>query len=548
MTVENERGPGVDALRAELEALQRRCTEMEHSAVEREAQLRNFMADVPCVMFRFYSRDGRFGVHFYGGRSEAIFGITPAAATAFEEFVAQVDDRDRPRFLASVMTAVQTRSPWLFEGRFRKPSGERIWFQGNAEVAEHEGEVVASGLLRDISSRKIIEERNAHLTAVLRAIRNVNQLITKERDRDRLIARVCSTLIETRSFHGAWIALRDQAGRTIAVADAGFEDISLSFLHHVRRGLLPACGRTALLQPGAVAVECTAASCRGCPLLSACSGWAGLACRLEHEGAILGTLCASVPIQYATDAEELALFEEVAGDVAFALRTLEADSARRRAQQHLTQLASGVGHELRNPLGAIKNATFFLRMALERPEAQVAETLGILELEVATAEQILGSLLIFAHPRPPHPRRSSLNAVIADVLQRCGHPEAVQLQACLDPALPMVLIDAEQVAQGLVNIVRNAIQAMPDGGKLLVTSATEPGGVAVSFADTGCGIPEAELGRIFEPLYTTKARGIGLGLAIAKTLVEGNGGTIEAQSRPGEGSTFVTRFPAPRRE
>jgi signal transduction histidine kinase len=160
-------------------------------------------------------------------------------------------------------------------------------------------------------------------------------------------------------------------------------------------------------------------------------------------------------------------------------------------------------------------------------------------------------------------------------------PENIEVVSQLDEALPAILADPDQLRQVLGNIILNAVQAMTEGGRLVVKSeAPSPGWVAVSFTDTGVGIPEENLEKIFEPLFTTKAKGIGLGLALVKVLVEGHGGSIEVESpstefipspalskacpeprrrvegeaeglrtgKVGKGSTFTVRLPMDSRE
>jgi len=255
-------------------------------------------------------------------------------------------------------------------------------------------------------------------------------------------------------------------------------------------------------------------------------------------------------------------------------RTKELDEAQERLIRMekmaiLGQLASRVGHELRNPLAAIKNAVYFLNMVLEEPDPKVKEMLEILEKKVDTCERIICSLLDFGRTKPPAWRKADINEIVQGVLSRISVPENVNVVSQLDEALPIVRADPDQLGQAFGNIILNAIQAMPEGGQLVVkTSADsdfgEPPGlssgerlsravepsevpspewVAVSFKDTGVGIPKENLGRLFEPLFTTKAKGIGLGLAVTKTLVQGHGGTIEVQSELGKGSTFTVQLP-----
>jgi two-component system NtrC family sensor kinase len=261
------------------------------------------------------------------------------------------------------------------------------------------------------------------------------------------------------------------------------------------------------------------------------------------------------------------LYEAVQQELAERKR---AEEALRDAQEHLIrqeklavlgQLAGGVGHELRNPLGAIKNAAYFLNIALEEPEPEVKETLEILEKEVRTSERIISSLLDFARPKPPVRRKVDVNEIVREALSRAAAPDAprVAVVSQLEEGLPIILADPDQLAQVFGNIIHNGIQAMPKGGQLVVKTlevSDSPllGGegpgvrwVTVSFTDTGVGISEENLKKIFEPLFTTKSKGIGLGLAVTKTLVEGHGGSIKVESEEGKGSTFVVKLPAGRK-
>ena len=218
--------------------------------------------------------------------------------------------------------------------------------------------------------------------------------------------------------------------------------------------------------------------------------------------------------------------------------------ARQEKLAVLGQLAGGVSHELRNPLGAIKNATYFLGMALEQPEPEVKETLEILDREVTTSEHIISSLLDFVCPRPPMRRKVDINDVVQEALSRITVPENIEVVSYLDETLPMIVADPDQLSQVFGNITLNAIQAMLEGGQLVIKSTVSgPEWVAVSLADTGIGISEENLGKLFEPLITSKAKGIGLGLTLVKTLVEKHGGTIAVKSEVGKGSTFTVRLP-----
>lgn len=210
----------------------------------------------------------------------------------------------------------------------------------------------------------------------------------------------------------------------------------------------------------------------------------------------------------------------------------------------LGQLAGGVAHELRNPLGAIKNAAYFLNMALEQPNSEEKEALDVLANEVGASERIISSLLDFARPRAPTRQKVDINDLIQETLARITVPVNVRVTCTLAEELPFALVDSYQLKQVFGNLLRNSLQAMPEGGRLIVKSeSVAPEGVAIKITDTGVGISGEDLERIYEPLFTSKAKGIGLGLAVVRTLVERHGGTIEVQSEVGKGSTFTVKLP-----
>lgn len=248
--------------------------------------------------------------------------------------------------------------------------------------------------------------------------------------------------------------------------------------------------------------------------------------------------------QYSEKLEEMV--EERTRD----LKEAQEELVRKEKLAVLGQLGGGVGHELRNPLGAIKNAGYFLNLAIEDPEPEVKETLEIIEREVATSEKIINSLLEFAHQVPPVKRRMALKDIIQGVLSRTSVPENVEVVEQIDETLPKILADPDQLAQVFENLICNAFQAMSPpageekGGRLIIAAkARKPGHVSISFSDTGVGIPEDDLVKVFEPLFTTKAKGIGPGLALGLILVKGHGGAIEVESEKGEGSTFSVNLP-----
>ncbi len=221
-----------------------------------------------------------------------------------------------------------------------------------------------------------------------------------------------------------------------------------------------------------------------------------------------------------------------------------AEELRRKENlKMMGMLAGGVGHELRNSLGVIKNASYFLNMILKDPEPDAKETLEILENEVATSEKIISTLLDFARPKLPIKHKIPIHEIINKVLSHINIPKNIEVLNQVDDKSPMIVADPDQLDQVFTNLITNAVQAMPDGGQLTINSKINRKWVETSITDTGIGILEENLTNIFKPLFTTKAKGIGLGLAIIKTLVDGHRGIIQVQSQVGMGSTFTVKLP-----
>lgn len=211
----------------------------------------------------------------------------------------------------------------------------------------------------------------------------------------------------------------------------------------------------------------------------------------------------------------------------------------------LGQLSRGVAHELRTPLGAINNAAYFLNMVLENPDDDIKEALSILNKEVATSERIIRSLLDFARPRIAVQRQVDIQDLMESVLLQLTIPDEITVVKEYDENLPLAWVDPEQIQQAIKNLIKNAIQAMPEGGRLtLLTEPTRNNNIDISISDTGVGIDEKNLESIFEPLYTTRAKGIGLGLALTKLNIESNVGSIIVDSKLGFGSRFTVTLPA----
>ncbi|MGZ6142528.1 MAG: ATP-binding protein [Myxococcales bacterium] len=294
---------------------------------------------------------------------------------------------------------------------------------------------------------------------------------------------------------------------------------------------------------------------------------AGMTIPLVASQRVVGFLCLlddRVPEAFASD--ELAAMLEIGEQAAITIensRLYEKMKERDRLAA-LGEMAAGLAHEIRNPLGAIKGAAQYLDPAgLQSGDAEI---LQIIVEEVNRLDGVVAQFLDYSRPFPGATSGKFQNTDLNDVLWKTiklienDLPRNVSVELDLTPGLPAINADAEQLKQVFINLALNAVQAMPDGGRLTVrtrrphapvelglsesTPRYSADQVEVRVADTGAGIPEDALDRIFIPFYTTKMKGTGLGLAISQRIVKGHGGTIEVQSRVGEGTEFILRFPS----
>jgi len=207
------------------------------------------------------------------------------------------------------------------------------------------------------------------------------------------------------------------------------------------------------------------------------------------------------------------------------------------------QLASGVGHELRNPLGVIKNAAYFIKTRIGTEDPKLVKHLNIMEREINNSNKIISDLLGFSRARPPAISPQNINRIVENSLEVVEVPENVKVVKELGADLPNVMTDPDQIRQVFVNLSLNAIQAMAEGGEFKISTRREGDFIETQFSDTGCGIPEEDLKRLFDPFFTTKAKGIGLGLAVTQGIIERHNGTIDVKSGVDKGTTFLVKLP-----
>jgi signal transduction histidine kinase len=208
------------------------------------------------------------------------------------------------------------------------------------------------------------------------------------------------------------------------------------------------------------------------------------------------------------------------------------------------QIAGGVAHELRNPLNVVKTSAYFLLNAKSCSPERLNEHLHRISRQVNHANDVITALSSFA--KPPAPQFSSISVAdcVKAALDRYPVPAGIQLVADLPNSLPRVRADAIQLGIVFGNLIRNACDAMPSGGTLTISGAKSDGLVEVRVGDTGVGIAANDLARVTEPLFSTKARGMGLGLSITNAILAKISGKLHVVSEVGHGSTFTVWLPA----
>lgn len=270
----------------------------------------------------------------------------------------------------------------------------------------------------------------------------------------------------------------------------------------------------------------------------------------EH-GEVIGTTGIARDITERKRAEQALRVTNEELERRVALRTTELAEAqenlvRKERLAVLGQLAGGVAHQIRNPLAAIMNATYVLkRHLLPEQHVNVDDAIRIIHDEVRHANVIITGLLDYARVRTPDRHPASMGEVLDRVLAAEWIPDTVKVERAIED-VPAVDVDADQLHGAIINVVRNAVEAMPDGGTLYVAmrvaSGAEGRHIVVSVGDTGPGISPQVRAHLFEPLHSTKPMGVGLGLVTARTFIEAHGGRIAHVDVP-KGARFEIRLP-----
>jgi len=227
-----------------------------------------------------------------------------------------------------------------------------------------------------------------------------------------------------------------------------------------------------------------------------------------------------------------------------AVALTEPDARELKQLLALGRLVSSVGRELQQPLAVIRSAVYFLNQHLgENLDEKVRKHMSLIWRATGTASESISDLLAFTETQVPERSDNSVNVLMVEALSRVNVPPVIQVTTLLHESMPDVRVDPAQVVRAVVNLLNNAVEAIPGKGILTITGAALGKEVTLEIADNGPGIPAEDLPLVTEPLFTTKPGHKGLGLAIARSLIERNGGTLVLRSVPGMGTTAILTFP-----
>ena len=504
-----------------------RRKETERLLRQSEERLRAITTNIPGVVYQFFAKDsGGFSTTYTSDAIQEIFGLPVEGTTMYRTFLKHIHEEDRERFVTSIQTAIRNRTPWNFEGRFVKPSGETIWFQGLSTPTRHDDGLIFDGIMLNITERKLAEEQSLQA-------------------QDKF-AKVFMTTPDC-------IAITRMHDGMIMDVNRGFEDV----LGWRREEVL---GRTTLginiWGDEAERVQMVDDLNAGRDVLHRESEFR------HRDGTLLSVSFSARSIQIAGESCIICVLQDMSDR-----RRLEED--RRKLEQQLFQsqkmdaighLASGVAHDFNNILTGIQGNASLMMLDYD-PEHPHYQRLSQIEEQVRRGANLTRQLLGFARGGKYEVKTVAINDLIRKTAQFFLETRReIEVNFSLGDDVSPVDADAGQIEQVLLNLFINAGHAMPGGGVLHIQTANvmltqaeakafeiPPGEyIKISVSDTGIGMDQETLMRIFEPFFTTRSQqgGTGLGLASSYGIIRNHGGAIHAYSEPGNGSTFSILLPS----
>ena len=541
-------------------------------------RLRHYLATSPTIIYALKASDGDAEPLWVSDNVGRILGYTSEEVLPADWWMSHLYPDDRDQALANMEKLFQDDA-LVHEYRFLRKDGSYIWVNDESRLLRDDNhvplEIVGSWI--DISERKQAEERISHLNRVLRAIRDINQLIVQASDAEMLMRQVCEVLVKHRGYSGVLIILTDSSGVPTVFAQAGMDDALEKLSKVIKQGVLPPCCLGAKGQEDSYYVAKPNGICAPCPVAAATDRKDAMSIQLRHGDATYGYLVVSLDPVLQIDDEEKTLFEEMAGDVAFALHNIEQSKAVQRVESEREQLevelrqsqkmeavgrlAGGVAHDFNNMLSVILGYTQLLLEHTDQGDSLYKDLQEIQQAASRSAD-LVRQLLAFSRRQIVEPKVVDLNEVVEKQNKMLGRMIGENIEFTFLPGSELwpVRIDPSQVDQIMANLVVNARDAIAGVGKITVETANTtldveygrrhaniiPGDyVMLTVSDTGIGMDAETLDRIFEPFFTTKpeGKGTGLGLSTVFGIVNQNNGIVHVYSEPGLGTTFRIYLP-----
>lgn len=437
---------------------------------------------------------------------------------------------------------------------------------------------MAGSIQKVVTRQQQSNKRIEHLNSLLRAIRNVNQLIVKEKDRDTLLQKACDALIETRGYDAAWLGFLSDDKTFTPVLVSGFrEDIS-RFRQRITGGDHPPCVRNVLAGKDIVMIVNRSKDCEDCFLKDVCVGKEMVIIRIEQADKLFGLLAILIAPGAIADDEEKGLLEEIGSDIAFALHNIEWEENRKQAEEERTRLeaqfrqtqkleavgtlASGIAHDFNNILAAVIGYAELAKMRLPEDSKVIADMDEVHKAGIR-ARDLVRQILAASRQQEQDHKPIQIKIIVKEAVKllRATLPSDIEIKEDVAREIGIVNADPTQIHQVIMNLCTNAGHAMQEDGGVLTVSLfnvefdnvaaaqylnADPGPyLRLTVSDTGHGMTCDVKERIFDPYFTTKKKGegTGLGLSVVHGIVRDHGGTIRVYSEHGKGSTFHVYLP-----
>ncbi len=467
-------------------------------------------------------------------RHDQIFGYNELLPEwTYQMFLSHVSPEDRAMVDKKFGGALKNGTEWNFECRIKRANGEEhwIWAQGKPKFNEKHTVVQLVGLIKDITERKKAEAEIARVASF--PTLNPNPVVEIDASGHISFSNPSAlALFSDIEKVGLSHPFLSDWQKVIKI----FEDESLSFFRREVKVGEQWYYQTLFHVPSTnliriYGIDITERKNAELDLKHKTEQLENTQVKLEENAIQLE--------EYSSQMEELA--EQ---------RAAKLKDAERLAAIGAT--AGMVGHDIRNPLQAITGDIYLAKSELEslldgEEKKAILESLIETEKNVDYINKIVQDLQDFARPLKPTAEETDLKLVIENLLKKNGLPENVKVTVKVDPDARKVVADSTFINRIMYNLVTNAVQAMPKGGKLTIYTYKETNDVLITVKDTGVGIPEAVKSKLFTPMFTTKSKGQGFGLAVIKRMTESLGGTVTFESQEGKGTTFIIRLPSPKK-